>query len=88
MFIGLAIQEALGVAFGLLVTVLSFWLVYRWAIKPDQERRRHEALHITEEMHRNHWDHLRTRWGRRELGKSSKPIEQQKTTKLPQIEQR
>ena len=79
MFIGLAIQEALGVAFGFVLIMLSCWLVYKWAIKPERDRRRQEAWHITEEMHRNHWDHLRSCGVRRELGKSEKPIEQKKT---------
>lgn len=79
MFIGLAIQEALGVAFGLAVIVWSFWLVYKWAIKPDRERRRQNTLHAFEEMHRIHWDHLRSRWVRRDFGKSEKPVRRQKT---------
>ena len=73
MLIGLAIQEILGIAFGLAVIVWSCWLVYYWAIKPDRERRRQDALHATEEMHRDHWDHLRSGWVRRDFRKSKKP---------------
>ena len=71
MFIG-TIQEALGMAFGLVLIVWSIWCVYRWGIKPDRDQRRQDALHATEEMHRNHWDRLRTRWARREFGKSKR----------------
>ena len=80
MFIGLAIQEALGIAFGLAVIVWSFWLVYRWAIKPDRDRRTQDALHATEEMHRNHWEHLRIRRICREFEESEEANKKAETT--------
>lgn len=53
--------ETLGVAFGGCVVMLSLWLLYQWAIKPEKETRRQNAWRAVEEMHRNHWEHLRSR---------------------------
>lgn len=61
MFLGLDIGETLGVAFGACLVMLSLWLLYQWAIKPERESRRQNAWRAIEEMHRNHWERLRRR---------------------------
>ena len=61
MLLGLDLGEALGVAFGACLVMLSLWLLYHWAIKPERESRRRNAWRAIEEMHRNHWEHLRRR---------------------------
>jgi len=61
MFQGLDMGEALGVAFGACLVMLSLWLLYHWAIKPERESRRRNAWRTIEEMHRNHWEHFRRR---------------------------
>ena len=59
MFLGLGIEETLGCAFGVGVLVLSFWLVYQWAIKPERALRRQKARAAIEEIHRNYRDERR-----------------------------
>ena len=53
--------ETLGIAFGGSLATISLWLLYQWAIKPERENRRQNAWRAVEEMHRNHWERLRSR---------------------------
>ena len=57
--LGLALQDALGMAFGVCVILWAIWCVYRWEIKPGREARRHRAQKHIEAMHRKHWEQLR-----------------------------
>jgi hypothetical protein len=61
MFLSLDMGETLGFAFGAGVVTVSLWLLYQWAIKPEREARRQNARRAVEEMHRNHWERLRSR---------------------------
>ena len=60
-YIFVAVDEILGMAFGICVTLLSIWLAYQWAIKPEREARRHQAEKNVEDRHRNHWRQLKIR---------------------------
>ena len=61
MFVGLDAGETLGVAFGGCLVMLSIWLLYQCAIKPERENRRQHASRAIEEIHRTHWERLRRR---------------------------
>jgi uncharacterized membrane protein YfcA len=56
--LGLALQDALGMAFGVCVILWAIWCVYRWEIKPGREARRQRAQKHIEETHRKHWEQL------------------------------
>ena len=74
MFLGFDMSEWLGAAFSGCLVMLSLWLLYQWAIKPEREIRRQIAWRATEEMHRNHWEHFRGRiYSQKRVRKRSEP---------------
>ena len=58
--LGLSLQDALGMAFGGGVLLWSIWYAYRWEIKPNREALKRRADEHREEMHRKHWEQLRS----------------------------
>ena len=65
MLLAFSMAEALGVAFGAGIVMLSLCFLYKWAIKPEREQRRQNAFNAVEEMHHN-WRELRTHWATNE----------------------
>jgi hypothetical protein len=67
--LGLALQDALGAAFGLLVVVWAMWCTYRWEIKPDREARRQRANEHIEKLRHMHRQQL----GRTDVQRANAP---------------
>jgi hypothetical protein len=58
-YVFVAVDEILGMAFGGCVTLFSIWLAYQLAIKPERQVRRERAEKSIEDLHRRHWQQLK-----------------------------